>query len=298
MLNYETLLSNYDDKLTLMQWLKKVETALKDASAVSFDVVNLGNATFKFKIVFEDGSDIESDPLVINQGDSVASAAIVNGHLILTLTNGEEIDAGSMFDGDVNITGSAEINGTLSVGNNASVDGNLDVNGEVVADTLKQTAFNFSQAFNLYISGGLTLTNIYNRFAEINNVLHVIVNFSLTNNTEEAKIVGSGYNYLGLTSLTLPSSIASKIVDIEGNRVSEANVTTDTLIASEPAQALKDKVLNSQSLFANARITLVNRNAENACSIAVALNGAVADRITLNPTESLYVTARMALTLL
>lgn len=127
MLNYETLLSNYDDKLTLMQWLKKVEDALKDASAVSFDAVNLGNATFKFKIVFEDGSEIESDPLVINQGDSVASAAIVNGDLILTLTNGDTIDAGNMFDGNVNITG------TLDVGNDVSINGGISVTGDVSA---------------------------------------------------------------------------------------------------------------------------------------------------------------------
>lgn len=174
----------------------------------------------------------------------------------------------------------------------------LHVDGKITSKTLKQSDYNFEQAFNLIIPGGLTINNIYNRFAEINNVLHIIVNFSITNETEEAKTIGSGYNFLGFTSLSLPASIASKIIDIDGKYVSEADVTNDTLIASEPAQALKMKVLTSQSVFANARITLTNREAENACAITVALNGNTADRITLNPTESLYITARMALTLI
>lgn len=144
MLNYETLLSNYDDKLTLMQWLKKVEDALKDASAVSFDVVNLGNATFKFKIVFKDGSEIESDPLVINQGDSVASAAIVNGDLILTLTNGDTIDAGNMFDGNVNITGTLDVGNDVNITGNTSVGGDLPVTGKITGGEIVENMVGYS----------------------------------------------------------------------------------------------------------------------------------------------------------
>lgn len=96
MLNYETLLSSYDDKLTLMQWLKKVEEALKDASAVAFKVNQRGNATLTFSVEFEDGSELETGPIVLQQGESVASAAIVGGHLKLTLTNGDVLDAGDL----------------------------------------------------------------------------------------------------------------------------------------------------------------------------------------------------------
>jgi len=96
MLNYETLLSSYDDKLTLMQWLKKVEAALKDASAVSFKVNKRGDATLTFSVVFEDGSELETSPIILQQGESVQGAAIRNGHLILTLTNGDELDAGNL----------------------------------------------------------------------------------------------------------------------------------------------------------------------------------------------------------
>ena len=96
MINYETLLSSYDDKLTLMQWLKKVEEALKGASAVSFKVNKRGDATLTFSVVFEDGSELETDPIILQQGESVQGAAIRNGHLILTLTNGDELDAGNL----------------------------------------------------------------------------------------------------------------------------------------------------------------------------------------------------------
>ena len=96
MLNYETLLSSYDDKLTLMQWLKKVEAALKDASAVSFKVNKRGDATLTFSVVFEDGSELETGPITLQQGESVQAATITNGHLILTLTNGDELDAGDL----------------------------------------------------------------------------------------------------------------------------------------------------------------------------------------------------------
>lgn len=95
MLNYNTLLSSYDDKLTLMQWLKKVEAALKDASAVSFNVNKRGNATLTFSVVFEDGSELETGPIILQQGESVTNAAITNGHLILTLSNGDTLDAGN-----------------------------------------------------------------------------------------------------------------------------------------------------------------------------------------------------------
>lgn len=114
MLNYETILSSYDDKLTLMQWLKKVEDALNNASAVTFNVNKRGDATLTFSIVFEDGSEIESDPLTLQQGESVESAYIQNGNLHLVLTNGDDLDAGNLFNGDVNVTGNITATGTIS----------------------------------------------------------------------------------------------------------------------------------------------------------------------------------------
>ncbi|MBR2774988.1 MAG: hypothetical protein IKD73_08400 [Selenomonadaceae bacterium] len=96
MIDYDTILSTTEDKMTLLQWLKKVEAALKDASATSFKVNKKGNATLTFSIVFADGTELESGEIILQQGESVESVAIVNGHLILTLTNGDELDAGDL----------------------------------------------------------------------------------------------------------------------------------------------------------------------------------------------------------
>lgn len=111
MLNYETLLSSYDDRLTLMQWLKKVEGALKDASAVSFNVNDRGDANYTFSVVFEDGSQIESNPISLPQFEN---AYIQNGHLHIVLSSGEDIDAGELFNGDVNINGNVNVNGNFT----------------------------------------------------------------------------------------------------------------------------------------------------------------------------------------
>ena len=144
MLNYDTIISSYDDKLTLMQWLKKVEYALKNASAVSFNVNQRGNATLTFSVVFEDGSEIETGPIVLQQGESVESAAIVNGHLILTLTNGDTLDAGDLggvssfsIDGSQHLivhyqNGTTQDLGAIFTGN-VSISGNLAVSGTLSA---------------------------------------------------------------------------------------------------------------------------------------------------------------------
>ena len=108
MLNYETILSSYDDKMTLMQWLKKVEEALKHASATAFRVSKKGNATISFILDFEDGTTLESGDIVLQQGESVNGAYIENNHLFITLTNGQVIDAGLMFNGDLTINGTLD----------------------------------------------------------------------------------------------------------------------------------------------------------------------------------------------
>ena len=96
MIDYNTIVSTTEDKMTLLQWLKKVEAALKDASATTFKVNKKGDATLTFSIEFADGTTLESGEIILQQGESVESAAIVNGHLILTLTNGDELDAGDL----------------------------------------------------------------------------------------------------------------------------------------------------------------------------------------------------------
>lgn len=96
MINKETILSNYDNKLTLLQWLKTINKALKDAVLTGVEVRQKGNATFSFVLTFEDGTEVESNEFVLAQGESIDGATIKNGHLYLSLTNGNELDAGDL----------------------------------------------------------------------------------------------------------------------------------------------------------------------------------------------------------
>ena len=96
MINYETIISNFDDKTTLYNWLRKVEEALKHASATNFVVNKKGNATLSFSITFADGTTLESGDIVLQQGESVDQARIASGILQLHLTNGTWLTAGNV----------------------------------------------------------------------------------------------------------------------------------------------------------------------------------------------------------
>ena len=96
MIKYETIISNFDDKTTLYNWLRKVEEALKHASATNFVVNKKGNATLSFSITFADGTTLESGDIVLQQGESVDDARIASGILQLHLTNGTWLTAGNI----------------------------------------------------------------------------------------------------------------------------------------------------------------------------------------------------------
>ena len=68
MINYQTILSSFDNKLTLMQWLNKVEDALKGGSLASVSISQPTSTTAVLTFVFADGSSLESPTLVLPQG--------------------------------------------------------------------------------------------------------------------------------------------------------------------------------------------------------------------------------------
>lgn len=140
MLNYETILSSYDDKMTLMQWLKRVEEALNHASATAFRVNKKGNATISFILDFEDGTTLESGDIVLQQGESVNGAYIENNHLFITLTNGQVIDAGLMFNGNLTI------NGTLDA---------TKVTGNEIVEKMSGYSFHNNNTANIVYAGAV-----------------------------------------------------------------------------------------------------------------------------------------------
>lgn len=68
MINYETILSAFDDKETLLKWLQKVEKALTDSTLTSVDCVNVDDAHIKFNFIFADGSTIDTPNVYVKPG--------------------------------------------------------------------------------------------------------------------------------------------------------------------------------------------------------------------------------------
>lgn len=68
MINYETILSTADNKLTLMQWLQKVEAALKDASLESVTASQPSPTTLVLTFHFADGTTLDSPTIVLPKG--------------------------------------------------------------------------------------------------------------------------------------------------------------------------------------------------------------------------------------
>lgn len=68
MINYNTILSAFDDKETLLKWLQKVEKALTDSTLTSVDCVNVDDSHIKFSFNFADGSTIDTPQVYVKPG--------------------------------------------------------------------------------------------------------------------------------------------------------------------------------------------------------------------------------------
>ena len=129
MINDNTILSSFNDRPTLLEWLKKVEEALKSDTATGVSVENPSVNSYIFKITFADGKTIASD--TIRFPDSVKGVSILNNHLILTMQSGLTDDLGVINPYAETIVSNSETN-TTEIRNNAVLDGNLQVNGNVL----------------------------------------------------------------------------------------------------------------------------------------------------------------------
>lgn len=68
MINYDTILSAFDDKETLLKWLQKVEKALTDSTLTSVDCVNVDDSHIKFTFNFANGSTIDTPDVYVKPG--------------------------------------------------------------------------------------------------------------------------------------------------------------------------------------------------------------------------------------
>lgn len=146
MINDNTILSSFDDKPTLLEWLKKVEEALKTDTAKSISVVNPEPNTYVFKITFADGTTLSSGNVVFP--NAVQDVSIKNGHIIVTQISGTQTDLGAINPYADTIVLNAETN-TTEIGNNLRVNGTITADGKelsaVVANPTEETTETLSK---------------------------------------------------------------------------------------------------------------------------------------------------------
>lgn len=68
MININTIISSFDEKGTLLKWLKKVEDALKNASLKTVESVTIDDTCFKLKFVFADDTFLLSPTITSPKG--------------------------------------------------------------------------------------------------------------------------------------------------------------------------------------------------------------------------------------
>ena len=151
MINDNTILSSFNDKPTLLEWLKKVEEALKSDTATGVSVENPQTNVYIIKITFADGSVMSTEPVKLP--DSVKGVSISNNHLIITTQGGIREDLGVINPYADTIVLNSETN-TTEIGNNVKVNGNLQVTSSI------SSAFNSESSITINENpiDGLTLS--------------------------------------------------------------------------------------------------------------------------------------------
>lgn len=222
MINYDTIISNFDDKVTLYNWLRKVEEALKNASATNFVVNKKGNATLSFSITFADGETIESGDIVLQQGESVDQARIASGVLQLHLTNGTWLTAGNVkpvsnfnIDANQHLIVNYQDNTSQDLG--AIFNGNVVISGTITANKFigvtEMETIKDSENNNRFISGDVVLgsdavglTKVFGRYTLSGTHLQIAV---LIDNETENDITLTTYKKMAYCNV--PNWLINKI---------------------------------------------------------------------------------------
>lgn len=144
MIKKDTIVSTTDGRLTLLQWLKKVEAALKNASATAVKAVPQADGKVVFEIDFADGTNIKSEPFELPEKLPEGYAVDVAGNI--TLNGGLLVDKV----------------GNVEMGKNAIVDGTLTLNTpqnlifKTGAISSEPEGYAVDGAGNVTIAGALT----------------------------------------------------------------------------------------------------------------------------------------------
>lgn len=234
MINKQTIISAYDEKLTLVQWLKLVNKALDEAVLKNVEIAQRGNATFVFVFTFQDGTKLESNEIIINQGESVNGATIINGHLYLSLTNGDELDAGNLKPvTSFSINASQHL--IVNYGDGTSQDlgaifsGNVNIDGNLTANSIIENMSGYRyEKTNVHND----ITPIYVTCVKNGNKLTCVWFMSLTaQNTQ--------YEGAKLGDIYIPKIVADKLYPFTLGEFNNA-LDTKTITLSSAYNQKKD----------------------------------------------------------
>lgn len=226
-----------------------------------------------FDIIFTVSQNTE-----IEISTSIIEVTLSNGALGITNTTYNLYSKDQM---DIALAGKADLAGA-------------EFSGAVKAPTLEQTNANYAVDFTFPSGSTIQITNIYNRFEVINNVLYIIANIKMKNISASSVNVGGGWGSLTYVVVNLDHNIASKIFDLAGNSVAVA-ATNSLIVCGTPALCLKGDIdSGSLGAYHTVRFDLTNRNTADQCAVYFQSD----QTITLAANEELVLTARMALTLI
>lgn len=218
MINYDSILSAFDGKPTLLQWLKMVKKALDESVLKNVDITQNGN-NIAFTFNFEDGTSIRTPEVTLPKGESgVGIVRIETTGSKVVGENTESTIRVELSDGSIKQFKTYAKNGSNGLNGNdgVSITGIDTVSNQVVGDetltTLRarysnDTTGDFvvsakngkdaSGAANIYLhsvkiydSGYSIFFNIYSKkdSLTLNDALDQIPNINMSNNFSSNKI--------------------------------------------------------------------------------------------------------------
>lgn len=91
-INKQTIISAFDDKLTLLQYLKTIEKLLKECALTTIELIRVDNNYFKVKCNFNDGSFIESNNFLLMDANTLLNYLQGSESVIVDLNeNGDKL---------------------------------------------------------------------------------------------------------------------------------------------------------------------------------------------------------------
>lgn len=231
MINDNTIISSFNDRPTLLEWLKKVEEALKTDTATAIKFTNTSPNHYVASIEFANGSKIETGDIAFP--DTIDQVTITEGELIVNYVSGATDNLGKINAYADVIVVNSETN-TTEIKNNAQVNGNLQVNGifkdiRNIVDSAGRRRF-----FDMPLTLGDTLRNLglqmtYGKIGLSGNHLSIVA--IIVNKSDSAITIPQNSTYVYCNFAAGENSwVMDKIYPLEtfdapnGSYVAKANV--------------------------------------------------------------------------